>query len=68
MYIQLIHYNINCTVDPPSPVLGVVQNSESFGLVNVYTFNGAYFIFYLIHHKILMNIIKCGVRICEGSD
>ena len=33
----------------------------------MYIFNGAYSIFYLMHHKILMNITKCGVRICEGS-
>ena len=59
------------TVDPPYPnslVLGVVQISESFGLVNVYIFNGVYSIFYLMHHKILMNIITYGVQICESSD
>ena len=43
--------------------LGVVQISESFGLVNVYIFNGAYSIFYLMHHKILMYTIKYGNRI-----
>ena len=37
--------------NPNSPVLEVVQISESFGLVNVYFFNGAYSIFYLMHHK-----------------
>ena len=29
----------------------------------MYIFNGAYSIFYLMHHKIQMNIIKRGVRI-----
>ena len=53
------------TVDhnPNSLVLGVAQISESFGLVNVYIFNGAYSIFYLMHHKVLMKITRCGVRI-----
>ena len=32
--------------NPNSLVLGVVQISESFRLVNVYIFNGAYSIFY----------------------
>ena len=59
--------------NPNSLVLGVVQISESFRLVTVYIFNGAYSIFYLMHHKILMNIIIVGfgfamVRISEGSD
>ena len=34
----------------------------------MYIFNGAYSVFYLMHHKILMNIIAYGVRICEGSE
>ena len=34
----------------------------------MYIINGAYSVFHLMHHKILMNIIKCGGRICEGSD
>ena len=60
-YIQTLH-------NPNSPVLEVVQISESFGLVNVYIFNGAYSIFYLMHHKILMNIITYMVRISKSSD
>ena len=47
-----------------SLVLVVVQISESFGLVNVYIFNGAYSMFYLMHHK-LMNIIKYGFRLAR---
>ena len=47
--------------NPINLVLGLVQISESFGLVNVYIFNGAHSIFYLMHHKILMNIIKGAV-------
>ena len=31
-----------------------------------FPFNGAYF--YLMHHKILMNIITYGVQICKSSD
>ena len=49
-------------------ISGLTQISESFKLVIVYIFNGAYSIFYLMHHKLLMNIVKYGVRICEGSD
>ena len=52
--------------NPISLVLGVVQISESFGLVNAYIFNGVHSIFYLMHHKILMNIIQCGVWISKG--
>ena len=68
-YIMLLHLQIQYTLhnqNNPSPVLGVVQISESFGLVNVYIFNGAYSLHYFImHHKILS---KYGVQICEGSD
>ena len=57
-----------------SLVLGVVQISKSFGLVNAYIFNGAYSLFHLMHHKILMNIVGFGdarvrikgIRINEG--
>ena len=52
-----------------SLVLGVVRISLLFFLhlkdawvVNVYIFNGAYSIFHLMHHKILMNIITYGFR------
>ena len=34
----------------------------------MYIFNGTYSIFHLMHHNIVINIIKHGVRICEGSD
>ena len=54
-------------------LLGVVQISESVRLLNVYIFNGAHSIFYLMLHKISLNVglgfarvrIK-GILISEG--
>ena len=47
-----------------------IQISESFGLVNAYTFNGAPN-FYLMHLKIAMNMVfrfvRVLIQICEGA-